>query len=175
MENKGLVHIYTGDGKGKTTAAVGLLVRAVGASRKTLFCQFLKGRDTAELSPLAQLGVTIFRTDAVKKFIWNMDEDEKKICVKSHQMCYNKMKAAVMSGQYDMAVLDEVIVAAAYGLVDQADLCRLIKAKPVHTELILTGRNAVEPLLSYADYISDIRMVKHPYEKGIAARRGIEY
>ena len=175
MENKGLVHIYTGDGKGKTTAAVGLLVRAVGASKKGLFCQFLKGRQTSELSPLLKLGVTILRTDAVKKFIWNMDEDEKKICVKSHQVCYNKMKAAVMSGEYDIAVLDEVIAAAAEGLIDETDLCRLIEAKPVHTELILTGRNAPKPLLSRADYVSDVRMIKHPYESGIAARRGIEY
>ena len=173
--NKGLVHIYTGGGKGKTTAAIGLLIRASGAGMKTLFCQFMKGRDTAELGPLRRLGAEVIRTDAVKKFIPFMSEDEKKECVKSHQLCYNKVKEKIRSGEYDLVVLDEVMSALSYGFINQEDLCRLIRGRPPHVELALTGRNAPEELLELADYVSEIQEKKHPYQQGIPARRGIEY
>ncbi len=172
---EGLVHIYTGDGKGKTTAAIGLLVRASGAGMRTLFCQFLKGRDTAELAPLRELGVEILRTEEVKKFVAFMDEAEKKACVKSHEVCYNKVKSKILSGEYSLVVLDEAMAALRLGLLPEADLVELIRTRPKDVELVLTGRDAPDSLLALADYVSDIRAVKHPYAQGVQARRGIEY
>ena len=175
MENKGLVHLDTGDGKGKTTAAVGLLVRAAGAGKRGLFCQFLKGQDTAELESLKRLGVDVLRTDEVKQFFPFMKEEEKKACVKSHNMCYNKGKDLLLSGKYDMVVLDEVTHAAALRLIPLDDLVETIRNRPSGVEVVLTGRDAPEELCKIADYLSDIRCLRHPYEKGIPARRGIEY
>jgi len=172
---EGLVHIYTGDGKGKTTAAIGLLVRACGAGMRTLFCQFLKGRDTAELAPLRAMGVEVLRTEEVKKFVAFMDEAEKKACVKSHEVCYNKVKSKILSGEYGLVVLDEAMAAMRLGLLDEEDLADLIRTRPRGVELVLTGRDAPDAILSLADYVSDIRAVKHPYERGVQARRGIEY
>ena len=172
---RGLVHIYTGNGKGKTTASIGLVCRASGAGMKCLFCQFLKGRDTSELEPLRALGVDILRTEEVKKFIPQMDAFEKKECVQSHEVCYNKMKALALSGIYDLVVLDEVIAAAGYGFVPLADLCGFLRERPAGLEVVLTGRNAPAELLALADYVSEIQPVKHPFEAGIAARKGIEF
>lgn len=171
----GLLHVYTGDGKGKTTAAVGMLIRAQGAGMRTLFCQFLKGQDTAELAPLSRLGIELLRTGEVKQFFWNMSDAEKKECVKSHQMCYNKMKAKLLSGEYDLVVLDEAIPAMELGLLPTTEVEALIRQRPAETELVFTGRNAPEWLTGLADYVSVIHAVKHPYERGVPARRGIEY
>ena len=172
---QGLVHIYTGDGKGKTTASIGLLVRAVGSGMKTVFCQFMKGRDTGELRPLESLGVTVIRTPEVKKFIPYMNEAEKKECVKSHQLCYNKVKEMILSGEYDLIVLDEAIAASRLGMIPLEDLADTIRKRPPHLELVLTGRDVPKELEELADYISEIHAVRHPYTKGIVARKGIEY
>lgn len=175
QERQGLIHIYTGDGKGKTTASIGLVCRASGAGMKCLFCQFLKGRDTGELAPLRALGVDVLRTEEVKKFVPQMNAFEKKECVQSHEVCYNKMKALALSGIYDLVVLDEVMAATAYGFVSLADLCGFLKARPAGVEVVLTGRNAPDELLHLADYVSEIRAVRHPYERGVSARKGIEF
>jgi cob(I)alamin adenosyltransferase len=175
MNKQGLVHIYTGDGKGKTSAALGLVMRSYGNDMKVLFCQFLKGQDTSELFTLNKLGISVLRTDEVKKFVPFMDENEKKNCKKSHDVCYNKMKHKMLSGEYDIVVLDEIIPATALGLVSLQDLIALLKQRPAHVEVILTGRDAPQELIEIADYVSEIRLVKHPYEKGIQARKGIEY
>lgn len=175
MNRQGLVHIYTGDGKGKTSAALGLIMRSYGNDMKVLFCQFLKGQDTCELKTLRQLGVSIIRTEEVKKFVPYMDESEKKECKNSHNVCYNNMKSKLQSGEYDIIVLDEVISAIELGLVDSQELISLIQQRPSHVEVILTGRNAPQELIDIADYVSEIKPIKHPYGKGIFARKGIEY
>lgn len=172
---RGLVHIYTGEGKGKTTASIGLLVRATGAGMKTLFCQFLKGRDTSELDPLRQLGVEILRTDEVKKFVAYMNDEEKKECVKSHEVCYNKVKSKIRSGEYGLIVLDEAMAAVRMGLIPLEDLVETVKSRPAGLELVLTGRDAPEELTALADYVSELRAVRHPYGRGVKARRGIEF
>lgn len=175
MENKGLIHIYTGDGKGKTTAAVGLAVRASGAKKKVLFCQFLKGRDTSELAPLKTLGIELMRAEKVQKFFQQMSEEEKKICVKSHQLCYNTIKDKMLSSFYDMIIIDEAFAAIHFGLIDAEELLYLARQKPQSLELVFTGRNAPKEFIALADYVSQIKEVKHPYQKGISARKGIEY
>jgi len=170
---KGLVHIYTGDGKGKTTAAVGLAVRAAGDGLRVLFVQFLKGQATGELGPLRALGMDIVRSPGVKKFIPDMTMQERDECRVAQQAC---LRAAIDgAARYDLVILDEAIGAAETGMIDIDALEELVKHKPAPLELVLTGRGAPQRLIELADYVSEIKAVKHPYDKGIGARKGIEY
>lgn len=174
-KEKGLLHIYTGDGKGKTTAALGLAVRAAGNKKRVLLTQFMKGQPTGELISLEKLGITIVRTDEVKTFVAFMSEDEKKSCENAHKMCYTKTIRLLKEEHYDMVILDEVMAAIQCNMLSLAEVLNFIKQKPVHTELILTGRDAPKELIEIADYVSEIANVKHPYSQGINARKGIEY
>ncbi|MDR3551818.1 MAG: cob(I)yrinic acid a,c-diamide adenosyltransferase [Clostridia bacterium] len=173
MENSGCIQIYMGDGKGKTTAAVGLAVRAAGSGMKVLFCQFLKGRQTGEIAPLEQLGVTVLRTGGVKKFIPGMTEEEKRECAAEQRACFDRMRAHM--GEFGLIVLDEVLGAIETGMLSCAEVAALCREKPAAAELVLTGRISPRELLEAADYVSEIRCVRHPYEKGLGARKGIEY
>lgn len=172
MADMGLVHIYTGDGKGKTTAALGLALRACGAGLRVMIVQFLKGRDTGELGPLVRLGIPVVRGD-VRKFIPDMTEDEREECRRQQQACLARAQTAAPG--CDLLVLDEVIGAAASSMIAPEELMRFVREKPPHTELVLTGRDAPAGLIALADYVSEIRCVRHPFDKGVAARRGIEY
>lgn len=169
----GLVHIYTGDGKGKTTAAVGLAVRAAGAGMRVLLVQFLKGRETAELGPLRRLGVGIVRSDEVTKFIPDMTQEEREICRAAQRRCLGAARDGMKS--HDLLILDEVFGAAAAGMIGAGELETLVRGKPSRLELVLTGRDAPPELIALADYVSDIHCVRHPYDKGVKARRGIEF
>jgi cob(I)alamin adenosyltransferase len=173
VTGRGLVHIYTGDGKGKTTASVGLAVRAAGDGLRVLFAQFLKGRQTGELDPLRQLGVTVMRTPEVVKFIPSMSPAEREECRCAQRACLSGVigKAA----DFDLIILDEAMAAVETGMIGLDELIRFIRSKPEGLELALTGRNAPPELVALADYVSEIKAVRHPYERGIAARRGIEY
>lgn len=170
---KGLVEIYTGDGKGKTTAATGLAVRSAGQGFKVLFAQFLKGRATGEIEPLKKLGVDVIRNESVIKFIPDMTPCELKQCRDLQRKIFDTVKKNI--GQYDLVVLDEIFGAVATGMIDIKDVTTLIKQKPTGTELVLTGRGAPDEIIALADYVSEIKCVKHPYSKGIPARAGIEY
>lgn len=172
MARTGLVHVYTGDGKGKTTAALGLALRARGAGLRVTVVQFLKGRDTGELGPLARLGIPVVRGD-VRKFIPDMTAEEREECRRQQQACFAQAKKAAPG--CDLLVLDEAIGAAASGMISQEELLRFVREKPPRTELALTGRGAPAGLIALADYVSEIRCVRHPFKKGVAARRGIEY
>lgn len=174
IEQRGLVHLYTGDGKGKTTAAVGLTLRAAGNGLRCIFAQFLKGQPSGEINMLKKAGVTVLRAGS-EKFFPQMTGEEKKECVQAHLLCYNKVKKMILSGEYDLVVLDEVTYAVALSLVPAEDLCRTIDARPPHVEIVLTGRDAPEALLRRADYLSEIHAVRHPFNCGISARKGIEY
>jgi cob(I)alamin adenosyltransferase len=169
----GLTHIYTGHGKGKTTAAVGLAVRAAGDGLRVLFVQFLKGRATGELGPLKSLGVDVVRSPGVKKFIPDMTQQEREECGVAQHTCLN---AAIDSAaRYDLIILDEAFGAAETGMIDIDALAEFVKHKPDSLELVLTGRGAPQRLIELADYVSEIKAVKHPYDRGITARKGIEY
>lgn len=173
MKRKGLVHIYTGDGKGKTSAAVGLAVRARGAGMKVLIVQFLKGMDTSEIKPLEDIGIKVVRNNAIKKFVPQMDSEELKACREIQLCCF---RAALDSlGAYDLIVLDEIFGAIQCRMMGEDLVENLIKEKPADLELVLTGRGAPEKLICLADYVSEIKAVKHPFDKGICSRRGIEY
>ncbi|MEG6571514.1 cob(I)yrinic acid a,c-diamide adenosyltransferase [[Clostridium] cellulosi] len=170
---RGLIHVYTGDGKGKTTAAVGLCVRAAGSGLRVLFAQFLKGRKTGEIAPLEKIGVDILRSEVVKKFIPDMTQEERAECRTAQKGIFEKARKSIPD--YDLVVLDEVFGAIATGMVDKEEVIRLIREKPEGTELVMTGRDAPKEIIELADYVSEIGQIKHPYEKGINARKGIEY
>lgn len=170
--NKGLIHIYTGNGKGKTTAALGLAVRAKGAGLKVLIAQFLKGRDTGELESLRKLGIPVIRSD-MRKFIPYMSPDELKKCKTEQGRCFEDVRRE--AGSYDLVVLDEIFGAISTGMIDESEAAQFVRNKPEQTEIVLTGRNAPDEFIELADYVSEIESVKHPYGKGIGARRGIEF
>ena len=172
----GLIHIYTGNGKGKTTAAIGLGVRAYGRGFKVLLVQFLKSADTGEIHTLKKLepGFLIHRGTEIRKFTWNMNDDEKLRAVEIQQGIFKYAVEAATSGAWDMVILDEILGALNTGMLDLKEVVQFVKGKPENIELILTGRNAPAELTELADYVSEINAVKHPMEKGIPARRGIE-
>ena len=169
---EGLVHFYTGDGKGKTTAAIGLAVRAAGAGRKVVFAQFMKGMDTSELAPLKTLGVQVVRKGTVTKFVPYMTEDERALC--AAQQAETLAEARRLVPEDGVLVLDEIASAVTTGMVPAEDVLALLK--PAGTEVVMTGRQPPQALLDKADYISEMRCVRHPYDtKGVGARKGIEY
>ncbi len=173
---KGLVHIYTGDGKGKTTAAVGLGVRACGCGLKVLMVQFLKGSGSGELSSLKKLepGFSVYRSKQVHKFTWQMDEAEK-TAVSARQRELLDYAASQISGSvFDLVILDEIMAAISEGMIGTDEVAGLVRNRPEGVELILTGRNAPKQLVDLADYVSEITKVKHPMDKGIPPRKGIE-
>jgi len=171
----GLVHIYTGNGKGKTTAALGLGIRAAGSGMKVLMVQFLKGRPSAEEVSIDRLkpGFELYKNKQIDKFVWQMTSDEKE---ELRECCAHLLEYALKNAENkDLIILDEIIAAITTNLVDLAKITDFIKNKPSHLELVLTGRNAPEELIELADYVSEINAVKHPMSSGIQAREGIEF
>lgn len=172
----GLIHIYCGDGKGKTTAAVGLIVRASGRGKRTLLVRFLKNEDSGELSVLDAIPqVARLKMPEGKGFYWTLTEEQKEELKRQYHEIWREIKERAFSGEYGLLVMDEMMAAYGYGLVPKADVVRFLKEKPAELEVVMTGRNPDEALFSLADYVSEIRAVKHPFEKGIPAREGIEY
>ncbi len=172
---QGLVHLYYGDGKGKTTAAVGLAVRMAGHGGRVLFCQFLKGRPTGELQSLQTLGVELLRTPAVLKFLYQMNQEEQATCRTQCCECLEKAASAAASGEYSLVVLDEVVDAQTLGLLPPDTLEALLAHRHPSCELVLTGHSAPEWLVQAADYISRVGAEKHPYNTGTPARQGVEF
>ena len=171
---KACVHIYCGNGKGKTTASIGLLTRASGADKKCLLAQFLKTVPTSEIASLNKLGVKSLRAESkIKKFIFAMNDEEKRQYSAEQQELFQKVCAEAEEG-YDLIVLDEILDAVALGLVSEDALAELLAQKG-STEIVLTGREPSEKIAQYADYYSRIDPVKHPYCEGLCARKGIEF
>lgn len=175
MDSRGLIHLYCGDGKGKTTAALGLTLRAAGAGMKVVFVQFLKNHKTSELVSLEKTpNITVFRGKEGAAFSFSMTQEEKEKSKLIHTENLKLGIECVLSGNCDMLVLDEAIPAFRRDLIDKELLENLIKNKPEHLELVLTGRNPEQWMIEHADYVSEIKKVKHPFDKGIKARLGIE-
>ena len=193
MNTKGYVQVYTGNGKGKTTAALGITMRASGAGMKIAFIQFMKALGYSEQKILPTLPGVTWKTLGKPFFI------AKAGCISAEDLArygdacvvfeegnppeeYVKMinegftdaKEMVMSGDYDMVVLDEINCAMFFGLIDVSEVLELIKNKPVHTELILTGRCAPDEIIEAADLVTEMREIKHYYNDGVQARKGIE-
>lgn len=172
----GLIHIYCGDGKGKTTAAIGLGVRACGSGKKVLLAQFLKDNTSSELVVLNRLeNFSVLPAQDTAKFTFHMTphelEETALLCARQ----FSKAVAAVSEGAFDMLILDEVFGAIGCNLLSNEALLDLMKNKPQNLELVLTGRGPSPEVLELADYVSEIRKVKHPYDRNIRARKGIEY
>ncbi|MDO0824747.1 cob(I)yrinic acid a,c-diamide adenosyltransferase [Desulfosporosinus nitroreducens] len=174
---QGLIHIYTGAGKGKTTAAVGLGIRAYGQGLKVLMVQFLKGWDTGERKVIATLEpcFQLFRYKENDKFVWNMTDEEKSGLEREMRIGLNYIVEAIMSEEWDMIIMDEIMAAVNYGYLPLEEVVEIVKNKPLKLELVLTGRDAPVKLIELADYVSEITARKHPMAKGIIAREGIEY
>lgn len=171
----GCIHIYCGNGKGKTTAALGLSVRAAGSGMRVLFVQFLKGQPTSELESLKLLpNIRVLRTEQSGKFTFQMTPDElADLRVRQTDTLRTAMEAA-RSGECDLLVLDEIFGALSTQTVDETVLKNFLAHKPAALELVLTGRNPSADYIDQADYVSEIQAVKHPYERGLPARKGIE-
>ncbi|MDR0568560.1 MAG: cob(I)yrinic acid a,c-diamide adenosyltransferase [Spirochaetaceae bacterium] len=163
-----MIHVYIGDGKGKTTAAIGLSVRAAGRGLAVAVAQFLKSGATGELSSLEKLGVPVIRSELQLGFTFQMDEETKKRCRQEQTHILERLRAETA----DVMVLDEVIDALNTGMLDEAEFRLFTEA--CKAELILTGRNPPAWLVEKADYVSEVRKIKHPYDRGICARIGIE-
>ena len=176
MQEKGMIHIYTGDGKGKTTAALGLALRAAGAGKKVVLVQFLKGRHTSELNTLALIPqITVIRNEKQYPFFkWMTPEQKTSITAEQNAMFQQAMEL-VQNGQCDLLILDEVMAAYQHHTIDKEPLHTLMDNKPEALELVLTGRNAREYFMEKADYVTEMTKKKHPYDEGYEAREGIEY
>lgn len=177
MENRqGLVHIYCGDGKGKTSAAVGLAVRAAGRGMKVLLVRFLKTENSGEVEVLRSIpGITVTPCDRTFGFVFRMTEEQKQEAACYYQGRFETAVAEAVQGQYDLLILDEILASCNYGMVQEQAVVEFLKNRPSGLEVVLTGRDPSENLLELADYVSEICMRKHPYQKGIPARKGIEF
>lgn len=172
----GLIHIYCGDGKGKTTAALGLALRAAGNGMRVHIVQLLKGSDTSELNSIKLIpNITIKRCDKDYGFTFNMSEENKRLQIKCHNDMLREAEKLMLDGKIDMLIIDEFNAAYEYGYIDKALAERIVLHKAENVELVLTGRNPAQKFIDAADYISEIKSVKNPYDKGIAARKGIEF
>lgn len=171
MERTGLLHLYYGDGKGKTTAAMGLALRALGSGKKVVVLQFLKGGQSGEIPLLEQLGAKIYRGKAGQKFVFQMNEAEKA----ATRDLQNRNLAAAMTEDANLLVLDEAGSAWELDMVDKALLQKAVLARPAAQECVLTAHAAPRWMLDAADYVTEMKCCRHPYQKGIAARKGIEY
>ena len=172
----GCVHIYCGDGKGKTTAATGLAVRAAGCGMKVLFARFLKNENSGELSILDSVPeIEVLHLERSYGFFNTLTDEEKEEVRQMYGQLWDLIKEKISGGQFQMLVIDEFMAAYRYGLIGREEALDLLTGKPEALELVLTGRNPGPELTELADYVSEIRKVKHPFDHGIMARRGIEY
>jgi len=173
---RGLVHIYTGEGKGKTTAAVGLALRARGQGMKVLFVQFFKedSASSGEKELLRKAGVDLVRSNRRHPLFTGAKTDLEAVRA-SVVGTYEAAKEKLMEGGYDMAVFDEMMSAVNGGWVKVEDLLGFLESRPKNLEVVLTGRGAPVELMQSADYVTEMLKIKHPYDAGVQARRGIEY
>jgi len=167
-----LIQVYTGNGKGKTTAAFGQAIRAVGAGLKVFIGQFIKGKDYSELNALKKIKNIKIEQFGRSCFI---KREPKKKDLELARNGLERVRKIISMGIYDMVILDEINVALKLGLLKLKDVVSLIKNTTKKTELVLTGRYAHPKILKIADLVSEVREIKHYYKKGIKARKGIEF
>ena len=175
--SRGLIHFYYGDGKGKTTAALGLAIRAAGCGNSVVIVQFLKDWKCGELSSLGFLpDVTVFRGKSSGGVFFHELSDVEKVATKTiHDANLNKALDLQKNGRCDLLVLDEAVDAYQLGALDSALFEGLINNKPEALELVVTGHSPDTRVLDRADYVTEMVKRKHPYDKGVAARKGIEF
>ena len=175
MKNSGLVHLYCGDGKGKTTAAVGLAVRHSGRGGKVVFAQFLKDGTSGECRVLAKLGVTVLAANPVGKFSFRMTEEEKAETAAALGRTFDAATGFAVRERATLLVLDEICAAVNCGFLPGKTLTEFLESRPDSLEVVLTGRDPSENLQMHADYITEMKKRRHPFDEGVAAREGIEF
>lgn len=175
MAARGLVMVFTGNGKGKTTSALGMGLRAWGHGYKVLVLQFIKGGwEYGELKAFRKLDGLEMRPLGLG-FIKGNDEQELNRHREAAKLALAEVQQEITSGKWDMIILDEVVYAISYGLVHEEDILLLIDQKPPQLHLVLTGRNASARLIDKADLVTEMKEIKHPYTKGIQAQIGVEF
>ena len=171
-----MIHIYYGDGKGKTTAAIGLAARAAGSRMKVLFVQFLKTEFSGERHTLSHTeNVSLTFCPIELKFTYEMDEAEKSKAATMFRRIFDDSVTTVLTRKYDMIVLDEIFSAIEADMLSEYDVYEFVSNAPKNLEVVMTGHNPSERMLSLADYITEMKKIKHPYDKGVQARFGIEF
>ena len=173
---QGLIHLYYGYGKGKTTAALGLAVRASGSGKKVVIVQFLKDTNTSELKSFAHIpNVKILRGTAGKVFVRDMSPEQLDDTKAIQENNFRQALEYVNTGDCDLLILDEALDAYQLGLLDKELFLKLILNKPESLELVITGHKPDAQIIDAADYVTEMTKIKHPYDKGVFARKGIEF
>jgi cob(I)alamin adenosyltransferase len=169
---KGYIQIYTGNGKGKTTAALGLAMRTIGAGKKVFIGQFLKSGDYSEMNTLKQFKdqVTVEHY-GLGRFVKNSPTKEDIVAGRNG---YNRVTKIVEEGEYDLVIIDEGNVAVKYNIFSEKELLNIFKKKPDHIELVVTGRGATPEVMEKADLVTEMKLIKHYFQQGVEARIGIE-
>ncbi|MFI3174058.1 MAG: cob(I)yrinic acid a,c-diamide adenosyltransferase [Bacillota bacterium] len=168
------LHIYAGDGKGKTTASIGLALRALGCGKKVVFCQFFKNGTSGEVEALQTFeNLTYLKSDTAFPMIFDMTEEQKSLA----KTCYLELfeQASQLAKESDMIVFDEIISTYNLGFFDKEYVIETLRKMKEYCEVVTTGRDPSEELCEIANYISDIKSIKHPYDQGLQARLGIEF
>ncbi|MBN2279386.1 MAG: cob(I)yrinic acid a,c-diamide adenosyltransferase [Candidatus Marinimicrobia bacterium] len=168
---KGYVQVYTGNGKGKTTAAIGLAIRAAGAGKKVYIAQFVKGMRYSEIKALERFDEITVEQFGLECFIVKKPKQED---IDAALYGLKKVKEVIVSGQYDIIILDEANIAVFFKLFSVDDLMSIIDLKPDNVELVITGRYAEEKLIQRADLVTEMKEIRHYYQSGVEARPGIE-
>ena len=170
----GLIHLYCGDGKGKTSAAVGLAVRASGAGKRVIFTQFFKDGSSSEIESLKRLpGIRTIHAQTVKGFYHAMTPEQRVQAREDYTALFRQVTAA--AAEADLLILDEIVSACNRGVVPEGEVLEFLRGRPEGLEVVLTGRDPSAGLQSMADYITEMRKLRHPFDRGIAARKGVEY
>ncbi|NLK20173.1 MAG: cob(I)yrinic acid a,c-diamide adenosyltransferase [Synergistaceae bacterium] len=171
MEAKGYLQVYTGEGKGKTTAALGLLLRAAGAGMKVFFGQFLKRAEYSEHKALARLPGLTAEAFGGERAVGSAPTEQDRVLAQKGVV---RLLEAASGGEWDLVIADEIFVAVHLGLISKEDVLALAEARNPSVELVMTGRYAFPEILERADLVTEMKEIKHYFAKGIAARRGIE-
>lgn len=174
---KGLVQVYTGEGKGKTTAAIGQGIRAYGNGLKVYMLQFLKGGKTGELNTIAELGdnFKIFRFEKPKDFTWNLTDEEKEELRLEIREGYNFILDVIKENKCDLLIIDEIMAVLSNNFLSVEEVIHIIDNKPETMELILTGRNVPKEIIEKSNLVTEMKCIKHYFSEGVPAREGIEY
>ncbi|MFO7957378.1 MAG: cob(I)yrinic acid a,c-diamide adenosyltransferase [Candidatus Brocadiia bacterium] len=170
---KGLIQVYFGNGKGKTTAALGQALRAAGRDKKILIVQFMKKWDYGELHSIEQIPRITIKTFGTKDFVHK--GKAKEVDYREAEKALTEGVQGAQSGLYDMVIFDELSVALDFELLKIQEVVDFLEVKPEEVEIIITGRNAPQEIIDRADLVTEMREIKHPYQKGVQARIGIEY
>ncbi len=171
----GLIHIYEGNGKGKTTAGVGLAVRCAGRGRKVVYSQFLKDGSSGEIGVLKNIpGIIVMTGGKNFGFTFRMNEEQKKEAAAFYRKLFLDIVNTAVEKKAGLLVMDEVLDACNSGMLDTRELVDFLKNRPKDMEVVLTGRNPAPELVEMADYVTQMTKKKHPFDRGIGAREGIE-